>query len=61
MEELGHIEDADYTDRHIDDVLALEAVDADAVRAAGFKVVLDCINSVGGIIMPRLLERMGVE
>ena len=61
VEELGHIEDADYTDRHIDDVLALEAVDADAVRAAGFKVVLDSINSVGGIIMPRLLERLGVE
>ena len=61
VEELGHIEDADYTDRHIDDVLALKAVDTEAVKAAGFKVVLDSINSVGGIIMPRLLERMGVE
>ncbi|MBQ1618045.1 MAG: phosphoglucosamine mutase, partial [Bacteroidales bacterium] len=38
-----------------------EAVDVDAIKAAHFKVVLDAINSVGGIIMPRLLERLGVE
>ncbi|MCQ2167916.1 MAG: phosphoglucosamine mutase [Bacteroidales bacterium] len=61
VDELGRIEEHDFTDEHIDSVLALEAVDADAVRAAGFKVVLDAINSVGGIIMPRLLERLGVE
>ena len=61
VDELGHIEEHDYTDEHIASVLALEAVDAPAVRKAGFKVVLDSINSVGGIIMPRLLERLGVE
>ena len=61
VDELGHIEEHDFTDEHIDSVLALEAVDAEAVRKAGFKVVLDSINSVGGIIMPRLLERLGVE
>ncbi len=61
VDELGHIEEHDFTDEHIDSVLALEAVDADAVRKAGFKVVLDSVNSVGGIIMPRLLERLGVE
>jgi len=61
VDEMGHIEDHDYTDEHIDSVLALEAVDAEAIRKAGFKVVLDSINSVGGIIMPRLLERLGVE
>lgn len=61
VDELGHIEEHDYTDEHIASVLALEAVDADAVRKAGFKVVLDSINSVGGIIMPRLLEKLGVE
>lgn len=61
VDELGHIEEHDYTDEHIDAVLALEAVDAEAVRAAGFKVVLDAINSVGSIIMPRLLEKLGVE
>lgn len=61
VDELGKIEEHDYTDEHIDAVLALEAVDAEAVRKAGFKVVLDSINSVGGIIMPRLLEKLGVE
>ena len=61
VEELGEVVESDFTDRHIDAVLALEAVDADAVKKAGFKVVLDAVNSVGGIIMPRLLKRLGVE
>ena len=61
VDELGKIEEHDFTDEHIDAVLNLEAVDAEAVRKAGFKVVLDAINSVGSIIMPRLLERLGVE
>ena len=61
VDELGCIEEEDFTDAHIDAVLALEAVDAEAVRSAGFKVVVDAVNSVGGIIMPRLLERLGVE
>ena len=61
VEELGTVCESDFTDRHIDAVLALEAVDAEAVRKAGFKVVLDAVNSVGGIIMPRLLKRLGVE
>jgi len=61
VDELGKVTEHDYTDEHIDSVLALEAVDAEAVRKAGFKVVLDSINSVGGIIMPRLLEKLGVQ
>ena len=61
VESLGHITEHDFTEEHIDSVLALEAVDVQAVRAAGFKVVLDSINSVGGIIMPRLLEKLGVK
>ncbi len=61
VDELGHIEEHDFTEEHLDAVMALEAVDADAVRNAHFKVVLDAVNSVGGIIMPRLLERLGVE
>ena len=61
VDSLGTIEEKDFTDMHLDAVLALEAVDAEAVRKAGFKVVLDAVNSVGGIIMPRLLKRMGVE
>jgi len=61
VDELGKIEEHDYTDEHLDAVLALPAVDLEAVKKAHFKVVLDAINSVGGVIMPKLLERMGVE
>ena len=61
VDELGTIEEHDFTDEHIESVLALEAVDVPAIKKAGFKVVLDAVNSVGGIIMPRLLERLGVQ
>lgn len=61
VDSLGRIEEMDFTDEHIDAVLALDAVDVEAVRNAHFKVALDAVNSVGGIIMPRLLERLGVE
>ena len=61
VDSLGVIEDKDFTDAHLDAVLELPTVDAEAVRNAHFKVVLDAVNSVGGIIMPRLLERLGVE
>jgi phosphomannomutase len=50
-----------YDQKHIDAVLALPLVDVAAVRARGFKVALDAVNSVGGVVMPQLLERMGVE
>ena len=59
VDNLGTIIDEDFTDKHLDAVMALPAVDAQAVRDAHFTVVLDAINSVGGIIMPRLLERLG--
>ena len=61
VDSLGTIEEKDFTDAHLDAVLELPTVDVEAVKKAGFKVVLDAVNSVGGIIMPRLLERMGVE
>ena len=61
VDELGHIVEHDFTDEHLDSVLALDAVDVDAIKAAHFKVAVDAVNSVGGIIMPRLLERLGVE
>ena len=61
VDSLGTIEEKDFTDAHLDAVLDLPTVDVEAIRAAGFKVVLDAVNSVGGIIMPRLLERLGVE
>ena len=61
VDRLGTIEEEDFTDKHLDAVLALPAVDAEAIRKAHFTVVVDAINSVGGIIMPRLLERLGVR
>ena len=61
VDNLGHVTEHDYTDEHLDAVLALDTVDVQAIKEAHFKVVLDAINSVGGIIMPRLLERLGVE
>ena len=61
VDSLGTIVEKDFTDAHIDAVLALDAVDVEAVRKAGFKVALDAVNSVGGIIMPKLFERLGVE
>ena len=61
VDSLGVMEEKDFTDMHLDAVLELPTVDVEAVQKAGFKVVLDAVNSVGGIIMPRLLERMGVE
>ena len=60
VEALGTVTEHDFTEEHLDAVLALEDVDAEAVRAAGFKVVVDAVNSVGGLILPRLLERLGV-
>jgi phosphomannomutase len=51
----------DYIKRHIDMVLELELVDVQAVKDRGFKVVIDCVNSTGGIVIPQLLTALGVE
>ena len=61
VDDLGVIEEKEFTDAHLDAVLDLPTVDVEAVRSAGFKVVIDAVNSVGGIIVPRLLDRLGVE
>ncbi|MEP1490187.1 MAG: phosphoglucosamine mutase [Algibacter sp.] len=50
----------DYIDRHIEEVLKLDLVDIDAIKEAKFKVVLDAVNSTGGIAIPALLEKLGV-
>lgn len=59
--ELGKVTHKDYTDKHIDAVLGLKLVDTEAIKKANFKVALDTVNSVGGIILPKLLERLGVK
>ena len=62
VDSLGEVISNDaYMDIHIDEVLNLPLVDADAVAKRKFKVVVDGVNSSGGIIIPKLLEQMGVE
>lgn len=55
-----------YTDntmnaKHIESVLALELVDVEAIKNANFSVAIDCVNSVGGVVLPELLEKLGVK
>jgi len=54
-------EDNTYNQKHIDSVLALKLVDVDAIKKANFRVAIDCVNSVGGVILPELLDRLGVK
>jgi phosphomannomutase len=53
--------DDSFNDKHIEEVLNLNLVDVDLVQSAEFKVVVDAVNSTGGFMIPRLLEKMGVE
>jgi len=58
---LGKVEEKDYTNFHIQEVLNLKLVDAEKIKAANFKVAVDAVNSVGGVIVPKLLKALGVE
>jgi phosphomannomutase len=58
----GSLEQDDtWGKKHIDMILALKLVDANAIKTAGFTVAVDCINSVGGIILPQLLRSLGID
>lgn len=62
VDSLGHYhKDDTYNAKHIDSVLNLSLVDVDSIKNAHFSVCVDTINSVGGIILPQLFERLGVE
>lgn len=61
IDALGKIYNKDMSDYHIDSVVALDLVDVEAIRKANFSVAIDCVNSVGGIIIPKLLKALGVE
>jgi len=62
VDELGTVtEDDTFIDRHIDAVLRLKLVDKNLIAKAGFKVVVDAVNSTGGIAIPRLLKVLGVK
>jgi phosphomannomutase len=51
----------DYIDWHIDQILALELVDVEAIKAKKYKIIVDAVNSTGGIAVPKLLKKLGVE
>ncbi|MBE6181116.1 MAG: phosphoglucosamine mutase [Rikenellaceae bacterium] len=62
IDSIGHVLSREpFNDRHIEQVLSLPLVDVEAVQARRFKVVVDAVNSVGGIVMPALLRRLGCE
>jgi len=62
VNELGQVtNDNSYVQRHIDSILALPLVDVAAIAKAEFKIVIDCVNSTGGIFVPALLKALGVK
>jgi phosphomannomutase len=61
VDELGKVSNDDtYLQKHIDKILALPLVDVAAIKAANFSVVIDCVNSTGGLFLPPLLKALGV-
>lgn len=62
VDNLGAIErNNTYNKKHIDAVCALPLVDCEAIKKANFTVAIDCVNSVGGIVLPQLLSALGVK
>lgn len=61
VDHVGKYTKENFDQRHIEAVMNLKLVDAEAIKKAGFNVVVDSINSVGGIILPALLDRLGVK
>lgn len=57
----SYSQDDTYIDRHIDKILKLKLVDVAAIKAKNYKVAIDCVNSSGGIAIPKLLRALGVE
>lgn len=62
IDKVGIIKFSDeYNDIHIQKIIELDLIDIDAIKAANFKIAIDCVNSVGGIIIPQLLKALGVK
>ena len=62
VKQLGKVTSDDtYIEKHIQTILDLPLVDVEAIRAAKFKIAIDCVNSTGGISLPPLLKALGVE
>lgn len=61
IDHIGTVTQKDYTDTHINKVLALKLVDPKMIEQANFSVAIDCVNSVGGIVLPKLLKKLGIK
>lgn len=61
VDDLGQVIEKDYTQYHINQVLELKLVHPEAIAKANLKVVVDAVNSIGGIVIPRLLRALGVK
>ena len=62
VDDLGSVrQDTSWTQKHIDAILALDLVDIAAIKSKNFKVVVDAVNSVGGVVVPQLLKALGVK
>lgn len=61
IDDLGSVSIKDYTDYHIQKVLDLKLVDVEKIKAANFCVAVDAVNSVGGIVVPKMLKALGVK
>lgn len=61
VDNLGKIIEKNYTDFHIDHILSLKMVGVEKIKEANFKIVVDAVNSVGGIVVPKLLKALGVN
>jgi len=62
VDSLGKIAEVkNYIDIHIDQVLSLNIIDVNKIKSSNFKIVVDAVNSTGGIAVPKLLNKLGVE
>ena len=62
VDKLGtYTENKEYIRKHIDQILALPLVDVEAIRAKNYRIVVDCVNSTGGLAVPQLLYALGVK
>ncbi|GAI64940.1 unnamed protein product, partial [marine sediment metagenome] len=62
VDKLGSLkQDNTYNAKHIEKILNLSLVDQKSIQSADFMVVIDCVNSVGGVILPKLLKTLGVK
>lgn len=61
VDHLGSVQNKDYLDHHIEQILQLELVDCEAISQANLHVVIDTVNSVGGVALPKLLKALGVK